>query len=212
MIISHAPETCDQIAGVISRGGVIAFRTDTFYGLGVDPFNPDAVGRIKDLKGRQDDKPILVVISDHEQLKRFINDPSPAFKHLADTFWPGALTLIGEANADLPPQITAGTNTVGVRLPNDDRVRALVRLCGGALTATSANPAEAPPASNAQAVVNYFGDSIEWIVDDGEAKTDRPSTVVDVSDSEPRLIREGVIPWAEISVSWVKTRESIDIK
>ena len=212
MIISHAPETCDQIAAVISDGGLIAFRTDTFYGLGADPFNPDAVRKIKDLKGRDDEKPILVVISDAEQVDRFISDPSPAFNHLMKTFWPGALTLIGQAKNDVPTEITAGTKTVGLRLPNNDRVRALVRLCGGALTATSANPAQASPALDAQAVLNYFGESVDWIVDDGKARTDRPSTVVDVSEAEPKLIREGVVPWAEISVSWVKTRESIDIK
>src|SRR5881394_2711582 len=146
MIISHAPETCDQIAAVISDGGLIAFRTDTFYGLGADPFNPDAVRKIKDLKGRDDEKPILVVVSDAEQVDRFISDPSPAFNHLMKTFWPGALTLIGQAKNDVPTEITAGTKTVGLRLPNNDRVRALVRLCGGALTATSANPAQASPA------------------------------------------------------------------
>jgi L-threonylcarbamoyladenylate synthase len=212
MIISHAPETCDRIAAVIADGGVIAFRTDTFYGLGADPFNADAVQKIKQLKGREDDKPVLVVITDHEQLDRFINEPSPAFKHLAETFWPGAVTLIGQAKDDVPTELTAGTKTIGLRLPNDDRVRALVRLCGGALTATSANPAAAPPARDAQAVLDYFGESLAWIVDDGEAKTDRPSTVVDVSGTEPQLIREGVIPWVEISVSWVKTRELIGVK
>jgi L-threonylcarbamoyladenylate synthase len=212
MIISHAPETCDQIAAVIADGGVIAFRTDTFYGLGADPFNADAVQKIKQLKGREDGKPVLVVISDHEQLDRFINKPSPAFNHLSQTFWPGAVTLIGPAKDDVPAELTAGTKTIGLRLPNDDRVRALVRLCGGALTATSANPATAAPARDAQAVLNYFGESLAWIVDDGKAKTDRPSTVVDVSGTEPQLIREGVIPWAEISVSWVKTRELIDVK
>ena len=194
--------TSDQIstqaASVITRGGVIAFRTDTFYGLGADPFNRNAVQRIKQLKGREDGKPILIIVSDEDQTGRFINEPSRAFNQLAKVFWPGPLTLVGKAGANVPEEITAGTQTVGVRLPNDDEVRRLVRLCGGALTATSANPSHAAPARNAEEVQLYFGNSIDLIVDGGEAKTDQPSTVVDVSGAEPKLIREGVISWAEI--------------
>ena len=198
MIIQHTPEALTQVAAIVKRGGVIAFRTDTFYGLGADPFNRDAVRKIKELKGREDHKPILIVISDPHHVERFIKDLSPGFKYLADTFWPGPLTLIGMATSDLPPEITAGTDTVGVRLPHDEKVCALVRACGCALTATSANPSQAPPAADAQTVENYFGDGIHLIVDGGEAKTDLPSTVVDASGDEPKLIREGVIPWARI--------------
>lgn len=199
MVISYQTESFPVIAETIGHGGIVAFRTDTFYGLGADPFNRGAVQKIKDLKGREDHKPILIVISDPGQLARFIRNPSKAFKHLAQAFWPGALTLIGQANLKLPEEITAGSKTVGVRVPDDARVRALVRACGGALTATSANPSHAAPAISAQAVLNYFADSIDVIIDDGEAKTDRPSTVVNVSEAEPKLVREGVISWAEIT-------------
>ena len=190
---SHEPP-----AALIARGGVIAFRTDTLYGLGVDPFNREAVRKIKQLKGREDNKPILIVISDYDQLARFVDEVSPAFQRLAKQFWPGALTLIGKAHAGVPEEITAGTNTIGVRLPNDDRVRALARSCGGALTATSANPSDAAPARTAREVLDYFGDLIDLIIDDGDARTVLPSTVVDVSESEPKLVREGVIAWTEL--------------
>ncbi|HSQ25093.1 MAG TPA: L-threonylcarbamoyladenylate synthase, partial [Pyrinomonadaceae bacterium] len=150
------------------------------------------------LKGREEKKPILIVISDRDQLPRFVKDPSPAFKHLAEAFWPGPLTLIGEATPSVPHEVTASTRTVGVRLPDDERVRALVHACGGALTATSANPSNLAPAGNAQTVQDYFGEAIDLIIDDGEAKTDRPSTVVDASGPEPKLIREGLISWAQI--------------
>ena len=201
MVNSQSIETARQAANVIGRGGVIAFRTDTFYGLGADPFNQDAVRKIKQLKGREDNKPILIVISDYDQLARFITSSSPTFQLLARNFWPGALTLIGAACHELPREITAGTKTVGVRLPNDDRVRLLVRTCGGALTATSANPSHAAPATTVQQVHEYFGDAVDLIIDDGEAQTDRPSTVVDASESVPKLIREGVIPWLEIKTA-----------
>jgi L-threonylcarbamoyladenylate synthase len=201
VIALHSTESLQHAADIVSRGGVIAFRTDTFYGLGADPFNKGAVEKIKQLKGREDNKPILVVISDYDHLDRFIISISTAFQLLARKFWPGALTLIGQANPELPAEITAGTETVGVRLPNNDRVRQLVRACGGALTATSANPSRAAPATSAQQVQEYFIEGLDLIVDDGEAQTDRPSTVIDVSQSEPKLIREGVIPWLEIKTA-----------
>ena len=195
---SQSIEGSRYAAETISRGGVISFRTDTFYGLGADPFNQSAVRKIKQLKGREDNKPILIIISDYDQVDRFISSITRTFEVLAHQFWPAPLTLIGEARSELSAEITAGTKTVGVRLPNDDRVRLLVRNCGGALTATSANPSHAAPATTARQVYEYFGDDIDLIVDDGEAQTDRPSTVVDVSKDEPKLIREGVIPWASV--------------
>lgn len=204
MTISQTAESLRQISEVITRGGIIAFRTDTFYGLGADPFNRDAVRNIKQLKGREGDKPILIVISGLDQIERLITDRTRSFDALAERFWPGPLTLIGKATSTVPEEITAGTETVGVRLPGDDKVRALIRECGGALTATSANPSHQLPAKTAQAVRDYFGEMIELIVDGGSAQTDQPSTVVDVSEIEPGLIREGVIPWAEIRAAFVR--------
>lgn len=198
MIISQAAESFPQIAQLISHGGVIAFRTDTFYGLGADPFNREAVKRIKKLKEREGTKPILVIISDQDQIERFIVERSESFESLVQRFWPGPLTLIGNAAAKLPDEITAGTGTVGLRLPDDQDVRALLRACGGALTATSANPSNENPAKSAQHVENYFGSTIDLIVDGGDARVDRPSTVVDVTGVEPKLVREGVILWSEI--------------
>lgn len=188
-------------AGIIANGGVVAFRTDTFYGLGADPFNHHAVQRIKQLKGREDDKPILVVISDREQVERFISEPSPTFDLLARKFWPGPLTLIGRAAPEVPEEITAGTRTIGVRLPGDDSVRLFVQACGGALTATSANPSDREPAKTAEEVRSYFSDAVDLIVDGGAAQTNQPSTIVDARDVEVRPIREGVIPWSQIQLA-----------
>jgi L-threonylcarbamoyladenylate synthase len=196
--IPQTTESLPRIAETITRGGIIAFRTDTFYGLGADPFNRSALQRIKQLKGREADKPILVVISNIDQIERFISKRSRIFDLLAEQFWPGPLTLIGKAALDVPAEITAGTETIGVRLPDDDNVRALVRSCGGALTATSANPSGQAPARVAEDVERYFGAAVDLTVDDGEARSDRPSTVVDASAAEPKLVREGVIAWAEI--------------
>lgn len=182
-----------KASDVISKGGVIAFRTDTFYGLGADPFNANAVARIRELKGREDDKPILLLISDHDQVDRVISDPSETFRRVAEAFWPGPLTIVASAVAALPETITAGTGTVGLRLPADSRVRELVRACGGVLTATSANPSGREPARSAQQVAEYFPTGLDLIVDDGEVTVTEPSTVVDVLTSPPRVVREGAI-------------------
>lgn len=198
MLLEYSQRTIERAAELIGDGGVIAFRTDTFYGLGANPFARAAVQRVKELKGREDHKPILIVISDPDQVERFIAAPSHSFQLLSEEFWPGALTLIGKACPEVSEEITAGTRTIGVRLPNDERVRALVRACGGALTATSANPSNESPATNANAVQHYFGESIDLIIDDGESQTDAPSTVVDATGDRPRLIREGVIAWRQI--------------
>lgn len=197
-VLAYSPDALPRISEIIARGGVIAFRTDTFYGLGADPFNRTAVQRITELKGREDGKPILIVISDREQVARFIPTTSASFNHLAERFWPGPLTLIGEAAGSVPPEITAGSNTIGVRFPDDEHVQTLVGVCGGALTATSANPAGRAPGANATMVAEYFFDQLDLIVDDGAAKTDKPSTVVDASRGELELVREGVIRWTEI--------------
>jgi len=203
LLLPDNQQTRARAAEIVARGGVIAFRTDTFYGLGADPFNRAALQKIKQLKGREDDKPILVVISDLDQIGRLLTELSQMFDLLAERFWPGPLTLIGKTAPDVPDELTASTGTVGVRLPDDDRVRALVRACGGVLTATSANPSNQTPATTAQEVSRYFGDAIDLIVDGGTARHYLPSTVVDARDNKPRLVRVGVVPWSDI-------RNSID--
>jgi L-threonylcarbamoyladenylate synthase len=183
-----------KAAEAIARGCVIAFRTDTFYGIGADPFNAEAVARVRELKGREDNKPILLLISDVEQIERLIAERSAAFARAAEKLWPGPLTIIGRAVATLPLEITAGTGTVGVRLPADESVRELVRQCGGVLTATSANPSGREPGRSASEVTSYFPHGLDLIVDGGEVIATQPSTVLDATTSPPRIIREGAIP------------------
>jgi L-threonylcarbamoyladenylate synthase len=201
VIISQSSESFDRVAKVIKAGGTVGFRTDTFYGLGADPFNNSAVQAIRQLKGREEHKPILVLVSDRATLGRLLTNRSTLFEALSEHFWPGPLTIVGAAHADLPTDLTAGTKTLGVRLPADDNVRALVKACGGALTATSANLSGEAPAQTAKEVESYFGDRIGLIIDDGPARTDRPSTVIDATGADVQLIREGVIRWEEIQLA-----------
>lgn len=180
-------------AKIVSAGGVIAFRTDTFYGLGADPFNASAVAKIRELKGREENKPILLLLSDASVADRFIADRSKAFEEVVRKFWPGPLTIVGAAVTDLPSEITAGTGTVGVRVPAEESVRELVRQCGGALTATSANPSGREPARSAEEVREYFGDRLDLVIDGGEVTATEPSTVLDVTTVPPRVVRQGAI-------------------
>ena len=193
MTVVETDETREHAAKLIANGGVIAFRTDTFYGLGVDPLNPDAVARLRKLKGQGESKPILLLIGDPSDLDELIVDSSETFEVVTRKFWPGPLTIVGRAARGLPDGLTAGTGTVGVCLPNNENVRALVRLCGGALTATSANLSGSPPAHSAEEVEGYFPKGIDLIIDGGRVAATQPSTVLDLSQAEPRVIREGAV-------------------
>src|SRR5256714_10670098 len=144
LIYPDSEEARERAAKVVAAGGLVAFRTDTFYGLGADPFNREALEALNDLKGR-DGKPILVLVSDAGTVERLAARRTRAFDALAAHKWPGALTLVVAARAEVPELLTAGTGAVGVRLPEDDSARAVVRACGGGVTATAATPPGANP-------------------------------------------------------------------
>lgn len=186
----------ERAASVVSHGGVIAFRTDTFYGLGANPLDANALALINELKGREG-KPILVLISDESHARRLITE-TRLFRTLAERYWPGPLTLVAPARVGLPEPLTAGTRSVGVRLPRDEDVRRIVAECGGALTATSANTTGRQPARTAAQAAAYFPSGLSLVVDGGEVRAEQPSTVLDVTGRAPRLIREGAITRAEL--------------
>lgn len=193
MILPQSTQAFEEAAKTISNGGLIAFRTDTFYGLGADPLSRLAIRKLRQLKSREETKPILLLISDYDKVARFITKPSELFLSIASQHWPGPLTLVSNARPELSEELTAGSGTIGLRLPDDDDVRSLVRACGGALTATSANPSGGLPARTAKDVETYFATGIDLIIDGGEATVLQPSTVLDVSGDKPRIIREGAI-------------------
>ena len=198
MLVTDSSDARARAGREIAAGGIVAFRTDTFYGLGVDPFNRHALRALKSLKGREADKPILIIISDEVETERFVADETSLFDAVRMHFWPGALTLVARARPDVPDELTAGSGTIGVRLPDDKDVRDFVRACGGALTATSANLAGAPPARTAEEVRRAFPTGLALIVDGGEARHENPSTVLDLTASPARLIREGVVSRREL--------------
>ncbi|HEX8293146.1 MAG TPA: L-threonylcarbamoyladenylate synthase [Pyrinomonadaceae bacterium] len=200
LIYPDSRETRERASRVVAEGGLVAFRTDTFYGVGADPFNPSALELINALKGR-DGKPILVIAADASDAERLLAGRTRTFELLAARHWPGALTLVAEARPVVPGLLTAGTGTVGVRLPEDAEARAVARACGGLLTATSANPAGRPPARTAAEVAAYFPEGLGLVIDGGATRTELPSTVADVTGPKPRLVREGVVTRAELEAT-----------
>jgi L-threonylcarbamoyladenylate synthase len=198
MLLAYDEKTRELATRTIAAGGVLAFRTDTFYGLGADPFNPVALRKIYALKGREDGKPLLVIISDAAITERLMAAQSKLFEAVAARHWPGPITLIGQARQDIPEALTAGTGTIGVRLPDDEPVRDFVRALGGALTATSANPSGTAPARTAREVEDYFPTGLDLIIDTGPAPGGLPSTVLDTSGPTARLIREGAVSRQEL--------------
>lgn len=196
-VLPDGEEARQRAAEVVRGGALLAFRTDTFYGVGADPFNPEAVRRVDELKGREG-KPILVLVSDRAWAERLTVRRGPLFDFMGERFWPGPLTLVLAADSRLPEELTAGTGTVGVRYPADEQVCRFVEACGGVLTATSANRAGQPPARSAEEVLRALPAGLDLIVDGGETTAEKPSSVVDITTSAARLIREGALAWRDV--------------
>jgi L-threonylcarbamoyladenylate synthase len=188
---SELPHLSRRVSGVVRRGGIIAMPTETFYGLGVNPFDEQAVERLLLVKGRAEGKPILVLIGTLAQLRTVARVVSPIATLLIDAFWPGPLTVLFPAHPSLPLNLTAGTGTVGVRLSSCRPLTELLRRVGP-LTGTSANLAGAAPAQTAQDVQEAFGHGVDLIVDAGSTPGGMPSTVID-PERNIRLIREGAV-------------------
>ncbi len=179
------------IARKVQSGEVIAVPTETYYGLGVNPFDAAAVGRLLTIKGRPDGKPILILIGDQGQLQDLVTSVPPVARVLMTAYWPGPLTLVLPASAKLPLSVTAGTGTVGVRHTSCGALAELLRHTGP-LTGTSANRSGEPPVQTAAAVERTIGAMVDVIVDGGTTQGGLASTVLDVCDGV-RIIREGPI-------------------
>ncbi len=186
-----------QAAAAIRAGKVIAIPTDTVYGLAADPFQPAAVREVFRLKGRPENKPILLLVNSLQQVELLAARLPKAFHSLAARFWPGPLTLILPAAPSVPDSITAGAGTVAVRLPGSMLVRELIGAAHVPLTGTSANRSGRPPSRSAAEVKQQFPSGLPLILDGGPAPSGLPSTLVDLT-GEPRIVREGAIPAMDV--------------
>ena len=187
-----------RLRQLLDNAEIIAYPTETFYGLGVKYNQGEALERLYHIKQRPLDKAMPLIIGRTGLLTLLSPVISPAAEKLIAKFWPGPLTLIFEAQKNLSAYITAGTGKVAVRIPGPSFALDLARHLDYPITATSANITGMPPAETADAVINYFGSSVAAVVNSGKAPGDTPSTIVDVTGSEIRLIRQGMIPQEEV--------------
>lgn len=195
---SSSSVAIDDIQSVLNSGGVIAFPTDTFYGMGADPFNSDALSKIFQIKQRPSDKPLLVLIHSRDQLEDLTGEITDNARKLMEHFWPGPLTLIFKAVPGLPDALTAGTGTIGIRMPGHTFTCKFLEMLERPLTAPSANISGSGELSTAQQVEDALGGKLDMIVDGGPAPGGKPSTVLDTTTNPPTLIREGAISRKEL--------------
>jgi L-threonylcarbamoyladenylate synthase len=191
-------DAIQEAATWIRRGGVIAVPTDTLYGLAADPFRAEAVARVYGVKGRDADRALPLMAADTAQVTAHLGPLSPSAAALAARFWPGPLTLLVPAPPRLAPEVTGGTGAVGVRVPAHDVARAICAACGHPVTATSANRSGEPATADPDVVERTLGDRLDFLLDAGVAPGGAPSTIVDVTAAEPRLVRAGAISWDDV--------------
>jgi L-threonylcarbamoyladenylate synthase len=187
------PDALDAAAAVLKSGGIVAFPTESFYGLGADALAPEAVRRVFRLKGRPESKPLLVLVDSVEQALTLAAEASAGARELMARHWPGPLTLVLRAAAAVPVEVTAGTGTVGLRVPGHAVARGLVRAAGIPVTAPSANPSGDPPSTRAGEVARHFAGRIDLILDGGVTAGGAGSTVADCTVWPPRVLRQGPV-------------------
>lgn len=184
---------------ILKCGGVVAYPTETFYGLGVDAFNHEGIKKIFAIKGRPFVQPLLILIPDEGYLSDCVAEVPEKARILMERFWPGPLTLVFPASPRLPSLLTAGTRKIALRISLDPVARALTSAFAGPITSTSANISGGTSPSTAQEVILQLEGMVDLIIDGGKTPGQGPSTIVDVTFSWPRLVREGVVPFSEIS-------------
>jgi L-threonylcarbamoyladenylate synthase len=188
----------EEARKVLLSGGVLALPTESYYALAVQPFNPAALAQLFALKERPLGKPVLLLISGPEMLSQVATRVPEAASRLMAFFWPGPLTLILPARPELPPGLTGGTGTIGVRQPRQPLVCRMMAVLGFPLTGTSANRSGQPGLTEAAEVAREFGAGVDLILDAGPCPGGTPSTIVDMTCVPPRLVRAGAIPAATL--------------
>lgn len=190
-----------RAAAQLKAGELVAFPTETVYGLGADASNADAVRKIYAAKGRPSNHPLIVHIADAVQLAHWARDIPPAAHTLAKKFWPGPLTLVLKRSAQVPDAVTGGQDTVAIRVPVHPVAQALLRAFGGGIAAPSANRFGRVSATTAAHVREEFGETVACVLDGGAADVGIESTIVDCSREAPALLRPGMITPQQIEAA-----------
>ena len=186
-------DAVNKAAEILLSGGLVAYPTESFYGLAADATNESAIKRLFSLKERQNDRPVLILISSAEILVLYVKSIPSIACRLIEEFWPGGLTLIFEAGPKVSPLLTAGTGKIGVRLSPHPVVTALANTLGHPITGTSANISGKPACLNAEEVLHSLGEGVDLILDGGSTTGKVGSTILDITVYPPKILREGMI-------------------
>lgn len=197
-LLAGYPETPALAAEIIRGGGLVAIPTETVYGLGADGLNERAVARIFEVKGRPQDNPLILHVTGPHMLEDYCRGIPPVAYRLAERFWPGPLTLVLPAEDRVPRRTTAGLSTVAVRCPAAAVTREIIRLAGVPVAAPSANRSGKPSTTTAQHVLHDLDGQIEAVVDGGPCAVGVESTIVDLTEARPHLLRPGGVSPEEL--------------
>ncbi|AFZ70982.1 Sua5/YciO/YrdC/YwlC family protein [Caldisphaera lagunensis DSM 15908] len=189
-------EAIKEVAKVIKNGGVVVIPTDTVYGLTADPFNEKAMRKVYEVKGREEGKPLPILLGESHDAFSLVK-PSETFWKLARAFWPGSLTIVENLSEKVPSHLSIW-GSIGVRLPNCYFCRALAREVGGAIIGTSANISHMKSPVNVEEAYNMLKDKVDLYVDGGQARIGISSTVVSIINKEIKILREGAIKEEDI--------------
>ena len=197
-IFRETTEDIKEAAEIIASGGLVAFPTETVYGLGADALNADAVGRVYAAKGRPSDNPMIVHISSRDDILRLTERISPDMEKLIDAFWPGPMTMIVKRLPVIPDTTTGGLDTVGLRMPSEETARKLIELSGCPIAAPSANLSGKPSPTTAQHVIDDLDGRVDGIICGKNCRVGIESTVIDLTEETPMILRPGIITKADI--------------
>lgn len=192
------PSQVLQAAEIIKNGGLVALPTETVYGLGADAFNPLAIKKIFIAKGRPSDNPLIVHIAQFEELFDLVSDVKEPAKKLIETFWPGPLTVILPRLPHVPDEVTAGLNSVAVRMPSHPLMRRVIKLAETPIAAPSANLSGKPSPTKVSHVIDDMDGKIDAILDGGDCSVGLESTVISFMRATPQILRPGAITVEQI--------------
>lgn len=198
-ILQAGPEATTQAIEILKAGGVVAFPTDTVYGLGALAFTPASIESLYDIKGREQTKAIAVLIASADDLLLVADNPSTAALRLAQKFWPGPLTIVVPRNPKVPEALSHNP-TIGVRVPDHAVAQALL-TAAGPMGVTSANLSGQPNTVTAEEVLAQLLGRVDLVIDGGQTPGDTPSTVVDMTAAAPRVLRVGPVSETQITAA-----------
>ena len=199
-LFTNTPENIIKTAEILKKGGLAAIPTETVYGLAADALNGEAVAKIFAAKGRPMDNPLIVHVAEFEDIERFalVREIPEAAKKLAKVFWPGPLTIIMKKGYVIPDEVSAGLDTVAIRLPSHPSARAIIKAADTPLAAPSANLSGSPSPTTAQHVMNDMDGKIDAVFDGGACGVGVESTVITLAQGTPRLLRPGKVTLEEL--------------